>query len=41
MKVHIRRRVRFSAAHSYENIPDDVFQSGRELGLKRRSVHGH
>lgn len=41
MRVHIRRRVRFSAAHSYENIPDDVFQSGAGIGLTRRSVHGH
>lgn len=42
MRVAVRRRVRFSAAHSYENMPAEVVSDTASLGLARsRSVHGH
>lgn len=37
MKVHVRRRVRFSAAHSYQNLPEEA---ARKMPVAGR-IHGH
>lgn len=39
MIVYVTRRVRFSAAHSYENIPSNLLQNGRMVNSGR--IHGH